>query len=119
MSNCIVKLLCFVVPLFAITAAAVGQSVPSKGTLSAPQGKEFILIAHDAPLIDTIAACDSKVIFGKVSKLIRDIFPQECGAKSDESELIDKPGKGERSTPLAQQSKSGREQQHHPPECNF
>jgi hypothetical protein len=68
--------------LAAIVILLAGMSQkdqPNKiSTVPQPSGKEFILERRDAPAIDTIADCDAKVAYGKLSMTIREIFPEEC-----------------------------------------
>jgi len=68
-----------------ILIAALSQKTqPDRKSPPQPQGKEFILEKSDAPMIDTIVSCDATVIYGKYSKKIREIFPEECEPKAKE-----------------------------------
>lgn len=66
----------FATLLLLVVAAQQGKPDDSKLI-----GKEFLLVRKSGPTIDTIAACDDKVVFGKLSKTIREIFPKECESK--------------------------------------
>ena len=67
---------------FAIVILLAAMSQKGRPDGSQLTGKEFLLIRQSGPMINTIAACDDKVVFGKLSKTIREIFPKECEVKA-------------------------------------